>query len=540
MDADRLSALPDRALTRVLSFLDLRRATRVGMLSRRWRALWRQTDVLNLRTRPYDGVDYDGERVGRLLFRDALAAVLAAGRCPVRKLNVLVSSYYQSDYLESVMSTSPGMDDVLAAPAMQCLEELRFKMEAEFCQTGDEYVLPLRRLPCQSLRVLSVAGCTLGPAPPPGTAGFRRLETLRLVSCHSSPENLQAMLDAVPNLRTLWLEYVSFRPEEPGINWYDVMSKLRVRLRCRAAMVAVALIHCHDTDGLDLDAPNVQYLRYKGFLQHFPFTSATQSGVPANLRHAELSFCTERWCCNYPSGEFQPNAFFWESIGRFRRLRVLKLKLLDFHDIAVHQDQEDMLLKVFPDLELLEVEGSCEVDSHGAEVMIANLLHCCPALQEFRLKFEVHGDLYAQPKRAVRHSEERGAQLGLEKSMDSLARLKSKKTGSPSSPLADDDMDLCVLKERLFPCLDGHLRRIRLEFQLERFKCFEVKLAKFLVENAIVLEEMEVHDGDQRVYDHIHHKLAQWRANSFRSRTNIVGRSELRVPWPQDAPGFDP
>ena len=68
------------------------------------------------------------------------------------------------------------------------------------------------------------------------------------------------------------------------------------------------------------------------------------------------------------------------------------------------------------------------------------------------------------------------------------------------------------------------MRKIRLEFKLESFNCFEVKLTKFLVENAVALEEIEVHDGDQRVYDHVHHKLAIWRANSAKSRIKIVGK----------------
>ncbi|CAL5035305.1 unnamed protein product [Urochloa decumbens] len=523
---DRLSALPDRTLRRVLSFLDVRDTPRTSVLSRRWRALWRDEDAVNLDTRSYWDHDYNGETVGRVLFRDALAAVGAAGRCPVRKLSIHVESYYQIDYVEGVVRASPGMDAVLAAPAARGLEELRVFLRAEFGERCYNYALPASRFPFQSLRVLDIAGFTLGP---PGAAVFGRLETLKMVFIDSSVANLQAMLDAAPNLTRLWLEYLSFDSEElgEGVDSYAMMSKRRVLLRCPAATVAMTLSHCHRTDGLDLDAPGVCSLRYKGFLQHFPFSSTMPSGPPANLRDAHLSFCTTRWCCGDPSGETPKHAMFWESIGVFSRLVVLKVKLLDINDIAVHSEQEQVFLKVFPNLKFLQLKGSYEEDSYSAAVAIGNLLHCCPALQELRLKFKIHRDLYATPSGWVRHSEERQAQLDLEKSMESLQRLKLETRTPPSTGVdADrfDDGDLSALKVRWFPCLDNHLRKIRLEFKLESFNCFDVKLTKFLVENAVALEEMEVHDGDQKVYNHVHHKLEIWRANSGKSKIKIVGK----------------
>jgi len=217
---------------------------------------------------------------------------------------------------------------------------------------------------------------------------------------------------------------------------------------------------------------------------------------------------------------------FWESIGRFTRLRILKLELLDINDIAVRPEEEDVFLKPFPDLEFLELQGSYEVDNHGAAVAMANLLRCCPALQDFHLRCKLHGDWYGHSKWSLHVSDEKKARLGLEKSMESLERLKSQKiTSSPSSAAAvDDDADLAALKACSFPCLESHLRRIRLEFEMKCFDCFGVRLAKFLVENALVLEEVEVHDGDQRVPEHIHRSLPEWRANSSKSKIKIVGQ----------------
>lgn len=230
--------------------------------------------------------------MGKLLFRDALVTVYADGRCPVKKLSIEVDSTFQNDYLEDVMRTSPGMDALLAAPAMEQLDELHLVLFSEFCQTSNEYVLPASGLPWRCLRVLELQGCTLSP---PGRVIFEHLETLEMVACNTSPDTLQAMLDAAPNLSSLWLQRVSLKSEGLGHQWLDVMSKIQVLLRCPKSLVHVTLMHCHMTDGLYLDAANVRFLRYKGFLQHFPFNSKTSSGLPRNLQHAYLSFCTN--CC---------------------------------------------------------------------------------------------------------------------------------------------------------------------------------------------------------------------------------------------------
>jgi len=126
-------------------------------------------------------------------------------------------------------------------------------------------------------------------------------------------------------------------------------------------------MHCHHTDALDLDAPNVGSLLYMGFLEKFPFSS-TPSSPPTHLQHAQLSFRTTRCCYRdrEPSTETPRHALlFWEPIGIFSRLVVSKVKLVDINDIAVHSEQEQVFLKVFPNLKFLQLEGSYESDSYS-------------------------------------------------------------------------------------------------------------------------------------------------------------------------------
>ena len=167
---------------------------------------------------------------------------------------------------------------------------------------------------------------------------------------------------------------------------------------------------------------------------------------------------------------------------------------------------------MFPDLRPLKLKWSYshQVDSHGTVVAIGNLLQCCPSMQKFCLC-----DLPSYPY-------EFPGLLDLVKSID-IESFEMITSTTATTPSGDDyDTELAALEARSFHCLDHHLRKIRIEFKSESFDCFEVRLTKFFVENAAVLEEMEVHAGDQGVYDHIHHKLAEWRANSSKTKINII------------------
>jgi hypothetical protein len=105
---DRLSALPDSVLARVLSSLHLKAAVQTSLLSKRWRTLWREADGINLDTRQYRYIDYDGAKVGREFFRDALAAIGADGRCPVRRLSVVPTATSRTISCKTSCAPRPG------------------------------------------------------------------------------------------------------------------------------------------------------------------------------------------------------------------------------------------------------------------------------------------------------------------------------------------------------------------------------------------------------------------------------------------------
>ena len=93
-------------------------------------------------------------------------------------------------------------------------------------------------------------------------------------------------------------------------------------------------------------------------------------------------------------------------------------------------------------------------------------------------------------------------------SMSSAHRAAMQVTGI--SELPDALANNCT-----FSCLQKTLRKVTLQFKAKEVNCFQVQLAKFLVENAMVLEEMHVDDGSRFWPDHLFHKVARWRADAF-------------------------
>jgi hypothetical protein len=64
--------------------------------------------------------------------------------------------------------------------------------------------------------------------------------------------------------------------------------------------------------------------------------------------------------------------------------------------------------------------------------------------------------------------------------------------------------------EESFTCLQSSLRSVSLRFPKEESNCFGVRLAKFFAENAMVLEEMHIDGGNQKLHDHINHTIGKW------------------------------
>jgi hypothetical protein len=82
---------------------------------------------------------------------------------------------------------------------------------------------------------------------------------------------------------------------------------------------------------------------------------------------------------------------------------------------------------------------------------------------------------------------------------EKLASRTSSRSTSNVSELPAALKDNCAS----FSCLQTSLRNVNLLFNTKKVNCFQVQLAKFLVENAMVLEEMHIDDGSQFWPEHL-------------------------------------
>jgi hypothetical protein len=359
-----------------------------------------------------------------------------------------------------------------------------------FYMAGRMYILG--SLPLKALRVLDVTRCS--DLSPPARTPSRVWRPCRLRHCSLKSSDIQALMDAAPGLASVHLESVFFKGfragsgEAPG-----------VCLRCRAVtelVLELCGMEGQEDDGgdrgsVEFDAPRLRHLRYKGTERRLSLTSPAP-----DMAVLELHFVQCRY--HYQSRDYDPDktrVLFWQSVRSFTNARVLKLRVNSLKDIAVGKARRGKLLCTFRDAVRLELEGAHHpTTSKAAAVAIANLLRCCPAVRDLRLK------LSAVPSNSVKNSDygpaflERKDRLDYEKSIGRFMRLRLNPVisldGNDEHDEVPDD-DIPGLSGHSLICLESSLRRVGLQFRLENnSSCFGTRLVKFFTGNAKVLEEM--------------------------------------------------
>ncbi|KAL6883632.1 hypothetical protein ACP4OV_011046 [Aristida adscensionis] len=539
--ADRLSALPDAVLQRILSFAPAKEAAATAALSRRWRPLWLRSGALNLDTRSYDaahGHHFAWPERDAAFARAAAAALAAHTRAaaaaahPITKLTVFVEAphYWRCRSFLNGEAGSKEEDDLLHAvlshPAAQQLQELSVRAHAlDHCDSCDPCPSAWTWTPrptagaATNLRVMDLSLCELvDPCAAGGAAAAMRcLEVLRLRECTLSPEYLEGMLRAAPGLTTLYLESAYFRSSSSNADDhhhdYDEERHDHVRLPC-PALTALALIDCCVRNGsIELDAPRLRSFRYSGGLVPL----ATASPTP-ELTRVDLHI----WELKIPSWR--------ELVGSFcrdlRHARALKLRVFDVTD-GDDDDKDDdgsQPPMTFPHLERVEFEGRCSDSDEAVSSIITTLLRCCPVVRELDLKVVVYRSRL--PRNLISLERRHGFQRSLE---------RFRRRHQPVEILDNDGneaarriWELLAMGGRPFDCLKSHLRRLVLQIDREWSDLFKLQVAKFFVQNAMVLEEMYIDDGNQYLFHHVSHKAAEWRAENM-ERTQSENTVQLKI-----------
>uniref|UniRef100_M8AZD4 Uncharacterized protein n=1 Tax=Aegilops tauschii TaxID=37682 RepID=M8AZD4_AEGTA len=270
--ADRISALPNDVLLRILSFAPTNEAAATTLLSRRWRSVWRRTSAINLDSRPYAKAERDLYYCTPTLedFFDDAHDILAALRQPrkgsrrrrhgagLKTLELFLEEgayYISKSWRTEGDEAEPGHRAAkhLADPAVARLEELSIG-----CGQGPyKRVIPPPRasLPCAAtLRVLELTNCNLEPpSTVPSSLAFPCMTDLTLRNCFFLEGYLQDMVDAAAALTSMTLVNVKQKAAEtPGSDerFYEWdYFRLPLRLRCPTvtALVLVTFVDKKET-----------------------------------------------------------------------------------------------------------------------------------------------------------------------------------------------------------------------------------------------------------------------------------------------------
>ncbi|KQK14642.1 hypothetical protein BRADI_1g17755v3 [Brachypodium distachyon] len=510
-------------------------------LSHRWRRLWRRAAGLNLDSRPYSARwkdDYYPPTFNDF-FSDALAALAAirrslsrrrrGGRKGLKRLTLsLEEGTYRISYHYRASGADPDQDHgrvaaLLADPALAALEELQIGCHYRY---PTPYTPPVASLPCAAtLRVLDLNRCKLEPPPATTTTlAFPCLTDLRLESCYLLQGYLQAMVDAAPALTGLSLVNVTHSPPEHSKKnpYYRQYLSLPFRLRCPTATVLVLHI-CNvnmeelepsANNGIELDMPSLRFFQYKGY----PVKLSLTSPAP-QLAHVDLEAIVRHqhaWRYRQAALHMLPSLC---------STRALKLRLHRIEDL-VDSGEQHIVMPTFPNLELLDLDTMYQYRDGKTAVAMARLLCSSPAMAELRLRLNMLYD-YDHERRIKAASPGGGPFF---KSMDRFERLAPMSGARRANVEHGEVSELpdALTKNCAFRCLQTSLRKVTLQFEAKEVDCFQARLAKFLAENAMVLEEMHIYDGSHFWADHLLHKVAIWRADSFRKR-NLTDTAGFRV-----------
>uniref|UniRef100_A0A453GGZ8 F-box domain-containing protein n=1 Tax=Aegilops tauschii subsp. strangulata TaxID=200361 RepID=A0A453GGZ8_AEGTS len=547
---DRLSALPDQLLRRVLHFAPAKEAASTRALSRRWRSPFlRSSGAVNLETRLEDfdrtlsstwGEQRKTLEASFFSRRDAFvsaakAALDADGHVTRLTLRVEFEFGIKRWLLHSDNDKRDGsrsqdhhvIATLLSHPAARRVEDLRLAVEGWVIRTDTyydpeseiarkavgDYTLSLGSLPWETLRVLNLTSCDI--LPPAAIVGFTRLSSMRLRHCAVRLGVLQSLVDAAPALATVHLESVAVIviPRPPPTE---------VVLRCPAATVLV-LDKCNwrgnDKDetpvvvAVEIRAPKLRSFLYRGLLRRL-----SMSPRPPDLARADLHFFRP---CDKKGNKCSHLMTLWKFLQDLSRAKELKLRVNNLEDMAVLSEAGRVeLLPVFSNLDRLELQGVHRPKGKSAAVAIANLLRCSPVLRHLRINLTTAHHAVTRESEDIIGYLETKFLCDRDKSIDLINRTDP----TPVSLEDDGDVngakvsDIPGLSRRSFECLQSSLRRVGLQFRSEDSNCFGIKLIKFFAENAMVLEEMHIDGGNGKLWEHMNNPVGIWAASSSERR----------------------
>lgn len=476
---DRLSALPDATLTRVLSHLATDEAVRTSALSRRWHRVYATVPVVNLvdskkgdENVQYQKVCFDQQVTGALLCRDPETPI------GTFRLNVFNPTLALLDqWIITALSSGAEEIDVMvrywhASRRKLCPFGTSERSSADFNGHDTYFSTPHHLFSSSTLRHLRLTNWTLDL---PQDVPLGSLERLFLKRIMASDGALQQLISSCPRLTDLTLE------ECPSARKISVTS---------AHLRSFAMVCCHHARRVVLDTPCLRSLHYKGGLPGKSFIAlANYTRVVA----VAIDICEDLH--SRKATELAPVT---NLISRCTNLTYLHLSLRPA--MAYFSRLFTSVVRCLPRLRQLELQG-CLTTKHAIR-SVAVLLQNTRNLEVLSLF-----PLCPEPPNKI----------------DCFSDVES-----DSEPGNDDDEGVDYRCKIFVPrslwmtpimCLNHRVRRINLVKYKGR--PLERMLAKFLLSKAAALEEFSVTlaAGRSGHKDEMTRELRSWRSNQ---RTRVT------------------
>ncbi|XP_040379644.1 putative FBD-associated F-box protein At1g55030 [Oryza brachyantha] len=474
---DRLSALPDGILARVLSHLGSVDAACAAILSRRWRHLPAAVPVVDL-------VEPEGDQICAVVGRHSATT-------PIRRIRV-----------DEFWPPHDALDQAVAVAAATGggLEEFDVKLRYPDCSNrrlcpfrghpgasadfGDDaaresfVATPPQILRCDTLRRLRLTNWRLD-VPADGVVSMPSLESASLKRVAAAGEAVQRLVSGCPNLADLTLDQC------PGVDELVVASP---------RLDSFAITCCHNARRVVLRTERLRTLRYKGALPGDNFFAL--AGGCANVLAMTIEICGS--LAGKPADAMTP---ITKLIARCTGLTFLHIHLRPA--MAYHGGAIARALHHLPHLRQLALKGVIKDDRTVRS--ISTLLRSTPGLDVLTLSL-------------VRPQKPKPYYLGIDSDDD-----------EDDYSYSDDDDAAAALdtRVRLPPALWEAqvecLQRLR-KMKLLNYKgtpC-ERMLARFLLSKASALQQLEVTLPAKTAKDRVKKltdELRFWRADN---RTRLL------------------
>ncbi|XBI88481.1 hypothetical protein VPH35_026446 [Triticum aestivum] len=443
---DRLSALPDTALVRVLSHLSSNEVARACALSRRWRRVFAAVPVVDL-VDPRTETGHPGGDI----------AVGHHAHAPIRVLRLIALDTPVGLLDQWVgIATSSGAKEVdfdLHYPYLSRRKLCPFgtkKASADFdaVEHGQYTKTPQQLFRCGTLRLLRLTNWTLDLPSCFGVAAS--LDTLCLKRIMATNGVIQELLSCCPRLADLTLE------ECPGARKITVPSD---RLR------SFAMVCCHKGKRVVLQTPRLRSLRYKGGLPRDTWLIYADD-------YEDVAAVTIDICEDLTSKAPKQVAHLMKLISRCKNLTYLHLALLP--SMAYYCSEFMAVLGSLPELSQLVLKGFMAADH--AVLSVAVLLVNARNLEVLSL-FPV----------VLKPTEKKTCSSRYYPDSDDEEEPEN---CSVVEEAVDYEWTNKNLRRMNIPCLGHSLRRINIEMYTGN--AFDRILARFLLNKAGALEEFSV------------------------------------------------